>query len=84
MRKTAEHAPNPRDRQIFFCAEKQRLLQEFTQAIRELISLQEQQVHALINGDPEFSRFDLLIHMASQKKREIKYAYLAHVEAHGC
>ena len=70
--------------EIFYCAEKQRLLEEFTEAIHELISLQEYQVQALINNEPDFARFDLLIHMALQKKREVKYRYLAHVETHGC
>jgi hypothetical protein len=38
----------------------------------------------VIEGDPEFSRFDLLIHMANQRKDRAKYALLLHVQDHGC
>jgi hypothetical protein len=66
------------------CEEHNRLLDEFGVAVRELLSLHEQQFLAIVEGDAECSRFDLLIHMANEQKQLTKYAYLRHVEAHGC
>ena len=66
------------------CEEHNRLLDEFGVSIRELLVLHQQQFRAIIDGDGECSRFDLLIHMANEKKHAAKYAYLGHVEAHGC
>lgn len=71
--------PTPR-----FCTEKYRLLDEVTEAIKELASFQDQQLQALISGDPDFARFDLLIQMAQDRKRHAKYEYLSHVEQHRC
>ena len=69
---------------VGFCAEKKQLMNEFLQAIHELGSVQAQQAKALIEGDSDFSRFDLLIHMASEKKDWVKYALLTHIEQHHC
>ena len=69
---------------IGFCAEKNRLMKEFLRAIHELGQIQAQQAKALIENDPDFARFDLLIHMANEKKDQVKYAWLAHVDEHGC
>lgn len=66
------------------CEEHNRLLSEFGIAVRELVALHEQQFQAIIERDNESSRFDLLIHMASEYKHRAKYAYLRHVESHGC
>jgi hypothetical protein len=66
------------------CQEHNRLLDEFGKAVRELLALHEQQFLAIVDGDGECSRFDLLIHMANEHKQIRKYAYLRHVEAHGC
>jgi len=66
------------------CEEHDRLLDECGMAVREVIELHEQQFLAIIEGDSECHRFDLLIHMANEKKQLTKYAYLRHVEAHGC
>ena len=66
------------------CSEKARLMEDFLQTIRELGTLQSEQAKAVIEGDPEFSRFDLLIHMANEKKDHAKYAWMLHVEKHGC
>jgi hypothetical protein len=46
--------------------------------------LHERQITALIEGDTDFNRFDRLIHLAAEKKLAAKYAYISHVEAHGC
>ena len=69
---------------VGFCAEKKQLMNEFLQAIHELGSAQAEQAKALIEGDLDFSRFDVLIHMANEKKDWVKYALLAHVEQHRC
>ena len=69
---------------IGYCAEKNRLMREFLEAIHQIGELQSQQARALIEGDPDFSRFDALIHMANEKKAAVKYAWLSHVEQHHC
>jgi hypothetical protein len=67
-----------------FCKEKNRLLQELLSAIHELTEIQGQQTQAVINGDQDFARFDVLLHMAHERKEEAKYAWIAHVESHHC
>ena len=69
---------------IAYCHARHRLLTEFTEAVQDLGLLQDQQVAALLSGDQEFSRFDILIHMAADRKQKAKYAYISHVETHGC
>ena len=71
-------------KKINYCEENQRLLEEFGEAVRELISLLEQQFNSIVDDDPDSNRFDLLIHMASEKKRLAKYALMRHIEEHGC
>jgi hypothetical protein len=70
------------------CAEKNRLLGEFLNAIRAFNELQSQQTQAVIDaamdGDSDFTRFDVLLHMAQDRKEHAKYAWIAHVEEHGC
>jgi CheY-like chemotaxis protein len=66
------------------CGEYKQLLDELSAAVRELIELHEQQLTAIVEGDSECHRFDLLIHMATEKKQLAKYACLRHVEEHGC
>jgi CheY-like chemotaxis protein len=66
------------------CDEHNRLLDRFGEAVQELLKLHEQQFLAIVGGDTEGHRFDLLIHMANEKKQQAKYAYLLHVESHGC
>jgi CheY-like chemotaxis protein len=66
------------------CAEHDRLLDEFGKAVRALLNLHEQQFEAISEGEGEYERFDILIHMANEEKQLAKYAYLRHVEEHGC
>ena len=66
------------------CAEKGRLRRDFLRAIRELSEFQRQQTQAVLEHDSDFARFDILIHMASEKKDEAKYALMRHVESHHC
>ena len=67
-----------------FCVEKYRLLNEFLKAIQELVEIQNQQAQAVIQGDSDFARFDVLLHMANERKDHAKYAWMAHVECHHC
>jgi hypothetical protein len=70
--------------EIPFCEEKNRLLNDFLQAVRELNAVQNQQIRAVIEGDSEFNRFDLLLHIAQEKKDMAKYAWMGHIETHQC
>jgi len=67
-----------------FCNTKQRLIGEFTAANHALMELQNQQTQAVIDQDPDFARFDDLIHMAREIKDKAKYALIAHVDDHHC
>jgi hypothetical protein len=67
-----------------FCEEKRRLIEEFLELNHVLMNLQNQQTQAVINQDPEFSRFDDLIHLARENKDQAKYALIAHVDEHHC
>ena len=69
---------------IAFCEESQRLLNVFAEAVTTLVQLHEQQFSAIIGGESDFHRFDLLIHMVAEKKQQAKYAYIHHLETHGC
>lgn len=66
------------------CEEHNRLLDLFGAAVQAVLQLHEQQFLAIVDGDDDCYRFDLLIHMANEQKQAAKYAYLRHVEAHGC
>ena len=66
------------------CEEHARCLESFGAAVRELLELHEQQWFAILDGDCDSCRFDILIHMANERKQSAKYAYLRHVETHGC
>jgi hypothetical protein len=66
------------------CREHKRLLEDFGKAVRELLELHEEQWLATLDIDEDCCRFDVLIHMANEKKQSAKYAYLRHVEMHGC
>jgi hypothetical protein len=66
------------------CEEKARFERTFIQAIRDLNAFQKEQVEAILAGDGDSCRFDTLIFMAQENKDLAKYAWLAHVEEHGC
>jgi hypothetical protein len=67
-----------------FCEEKYRLLDDFLSAVRELNRLQTQQTQAVIRGDRDFTRFDILMYGAQERKNVAKYAWIEHVENHHC
>jgi hypothetical protein len=70
--------------EIPFCDVSRRLLEAFGEAVKDLRRLHEQQFQSVVEGDADSTRFDVLIHMATEKKHQAKYAYLAHTEEHGC
>lgn len=70
--------------EIGFCESKQKLMDDFLEAVREMTVLQEQQARAAIEDDRDFSRFDVPLHFAQEKKELAKYAWIAHVDSHGC
>jgi hypothetical protein len=69
---------------IGFCAEKHHLLSRFLIAVKEISELHRQQIRAVIEGDPNFTRFEGLLHRAAQRKDLAKYAFMTHAEGHGC
>jgi CheY-like chemotaxis protein len=88
-RNRAMHHESPNDkiakpRRTSGCEDHNELLDEFGEAVRKLLDLHKQQFQAIVEEDSECTRFDLLIHMANEHKQRAKYAYLRHVEAHGC
>lgn len=76
--------PLEQNSQIAFCREKANLLDEFLGAVHEYNQIQAQQTRAVIDGDEDFNRFDLLLHFAQEKKEKAKYAWMTHIEQHGC
>ena|SRR5215467_11242513 len=66
------------------CGEGKSLLDAFAAAVQELMILHEKQFLAVVEGDTSANRFDLLIHEANEKKQNAKYAYMNHLERHGC
>ena len=81
---SSDDTPVGTARRISGCEEHDSLLDAFGAAVQEVLKLHEQQFLAIVDGDNECNRFDLLIHMANEKKQAAKYAYIRHVEAHGC
>lgn len=69
---------------LAYCQQAQQLLEAFGETIRELVRLHQEQFQAVIDGDPDSTRFDDLIYMANERKHEAKYAYINHMETHGC
>jgi CheY-like chemotaxis protein len=66
------------------CEEHDRLLDAFGAAVHEVLRVHEDQFLAIVQGDTESNRFDLLIHMANERKLLRKYDYIRHVQSHGC
>jgi hypothetical protein len=69
---------------VLFCQEAKQLLHAFGETVQVLIRLHEEQFQSVVGGDLDSTRFDDLIHMANERKHEAKYAYLRHLETHGC
>jgi hypothetical protein len=64
------------------CSECRRLLDNFAAAVKDLLALHRQQVECILESDGDCTRFDLLIHMAGERKQDAKYAYLTHFQEH--
>jgi hypothetical protein len=64
------------------CIEKQRLIQEYTNAVSECNRLQSAQVLAVRRAE-DFT-FEEEIAKASQRREYAKYAIMDHSEKHGC
>jgi hypothetical protein len=79
-----EHTARKTGSNLTICKEQRRLLDAFGEAVQGLLLLHEQQFLAIVAGDLDSNRFDLLIHMANETKQKMKYAFLEHVDAHGC
>ena len=69
---------------LLYCPEAKQLLEAFGAIVQEVIRLHKEQFQAIVGGDLDSTRFDDLIQMANESKQEAKYAYLRHLEAHGC
>jgi hypothetical protein len=67
---------------ILPCQECVRLLEEFGDTVRDVLALNETHFLAVVDGDPDPHRFDILIHLANDRKQDAKYAYLQHLEFH--
>jgi hypothetical protein len=72
------------DSPIAFCDEKRRLIEELLSANHVLMELHSMQMEGIIHNEPDFARFDDLIHLAREKKEQAKYALIAHIETHSC
>jgi hypothetical protein len=69
---------------IVYCETARHLLDIFGRSVQAVLHLHEQQYTAIVKGDSEAGRFDLLIHEALEGKQNAKYAYLNHLDFHGC
>lgn len=69
---------------VVYCQQAKELLDAFGQTVRALVVLHEEQFQSIVGGDMVSTRFDDLIHMANERKNQAKYAYLRHLESHGC
>jgi hypothetical protein len=67
-----------------FCQHAKDLLEALTGAIRQLVTLHEEQFQAVIGGDLESSRFKPLINAANDRKHDAKQAYISHLMSHHC
>ena len=69
---------------LLYCDEAKQILDGFAQATRDLFRMHEEQFRAVVSGDLDSTRFDVLIRMANERKCHAKYTYLHHLETHGC
>jgi hypothetical protein len=59
-------------------------LDEFLDAVRAWNMIQSWQIQAVIDGEQEVTRFNMLIQEARERKDSAKHAWIAHVEIHRC
>jgi hypothetical protein len=61
-------------------SEWDRLFNEFTEAIAEVIALQTRPIQAATSQEQAVAAFDFVLHRAEERKRRTKRALLSHVE----
>lgn len=66
------------------CPAARTLLQTFIAVVRHANELSEQQVRAAVAGDNDLHRFEILLNLAVELRQEAKYAFMQHIEEHGC
>ena len=66
------------------CAEKRQLGDAFIRAVREVMTLQDEELASLARGYDALERFDFGLKLARQKRDGLKKLYLLHIRAHGC
>jgi len=81
---TVTQVEQPVTASSIYCREARRLLDALADAIHALIQVHESQFNALIQGDLDSTEFDVSLHQANAAKYAAKYAYLHHLEEHGC
>jgi len=74
----------PTSEQSAICSTARQLLDAFGEAVHRVVVLHDQQFLAIVGGDSDANRFDILIHDALECKQSTKYAYLNHLDTHGC
>ena len=69
---------------VVYCEDARHLLNVFGEEVQGLVRLHQEQFQSILDGDLDSTRFDDLIHLANERKQKAKYAYLNHLDAHGC
>ena len=64
------------------CTEKRKLLKQFVKAVSDQHRIQSAQVAAVLNGQGFMFQSELA--EANERKDQLKYAILAHLQEHGC
>jgi hypothetical protein len=67
-----------------FARRKTGCVEKFLNAIHDLVAIRAQQTQAVIDKDPDVTRFDALLLTAQGRKDHTKYALIAHIESHHC
>ena len=66
------------------CPQKQELADAFTATVRNVMTLQDRQLAAMIERDDGLDRFELAIKRAREMRDRAKRLYVFHVRTHGC
>jgi len=68
---------------VILCEECRELLDSFTKAVHDVVTLNERHLLAVVENEPDPHRFDILIHEANERKQNAKYGYVTHIGMHG-
>ena len=66
------------------CAEKERLMRAYLEALRSVLELQDQQVSRLLGERLGMDRFDIALQRARENRDQAKTTYTRHIQGHGC